>query len=148
MKITHTMAIMFIGSFIFMYWIMSMIMVPKIIYVKNSLGNLYLTLGMSFFMVFIEVVMHDMHYGSMSYPYLIFFGSLTVLSLYMYRKRVYIDDKEYLKEMIEHHSMALLTSEDILKKTNDYHVTKLAKNIIQTQQDEIREMESILAKQE
>jgi uncharacterized protein (DUF305 family) len=42
--------------------------------------------------------------------------------------------------------MALLTSEEILKKTNDYNVAKLAKNIIQTQTDEIRDMRELLKK--
>ena len=48
--------------------------------------------------------------------------------------------------MIEHHSMALLTSEEILKKTDNYNVAKLAKNIIQTQQDEIRVMRELINK--
>jgi len=48
--------------------------------------------------------------------------------------------------MIEHHSMALLTSNKILEKTDDYNIAKLAKNIIQTQQDEIREMKELLQK--
>ena len=48
--------------------------------------------------------------------------------------------------MIEHHSMALFTSQEILKKTNDYNIAKLAKNIIQTQTDEIRDMRELLKK--
>lgn len=126
---------------------MSWAMVPEWKYVRASVGKFYLSLSMAFFMLFIEVIMHDMHYNTKSYPLLMFFFFLTVLFLIIYKKRVHVDDKQYLTEMIEHHSMALLTSEDILKKTNDYHVTKLAKNIIQTQQDEILEMESILAKE-
>jgi uncharacterized protein (DUF305 family) len=59
---------------------------------------------------------------------------------------VAIDDKQYLNGMIEHHSMALLTSEEILKKTNNYNIAKLAKNIIQKQQDELREMKGLLGK--
>jgi len=42
--------------------------------------------------------------------------------------------------------MALFTSEEILKKTNDYNIAKLAKNIIQTQTDEIRDMRELLKK--
>ena len=48
--------------------------------------------------------------------------------------------------MIEHHSMALLTSEEILKKTDNYDIAKLAKNIIQTQSDEINTMKNLLIK--
>ena len=53
---------------------------------------------------------------------------------------------QYLNGMIEHHSMAILTSEEILKKTDNYDVAKLAKNIIQAQKDEIREMERLVKK--
>jgi uncharacterized protein (DUF305 family) len=42
--------------------------------------------------------------------------------------------------------MALLTSNQILKKTNSYNVSKLAKNIVQTQKDEIMEMKGLLKK--
>jgi len=62
----------------------------------------------------------------------------------LYRKQVAIKDKQYLEGMIEHHSMGILTSEEILKKTDNYDVAKLAKNIIQTQKDEIRIMKSII----
>jgi uncharacterized protein (DUF305 family) len=55
-------------------------------------------------------------------------------------------DKEYLKEMTEHHSMALLTSNRVLEKTNDYEVAKLAKGIIQKQEDELREIKQVLSK--
>ena len=48
--------------------------------------------------------------------------------------------------MIEHHSMAIHTSEEILKKTDNFHIAKLAKNIIQKQQDELREMKDLLEK--
>jgi uncharacterized protein (DUF305 family) len=39
--------------------------------------------------------------------------------------------------------MGILTSERILEKTNNYQVAKLAKDIIQTQKDEIRIMREI-----
>jgi uncharacterized protein (DUF305 family) len=42
--------------------------------------------------------------------------------------------------------MALLTSEEILNKTDDYNVAKIAKNIIQTQTDEIRSMKELVDK--
>ena len=59
---------------------------------------------------------------------------------------MYIYDKDYLNEMIEHHSMALLTSNKILEKTDNYNVAKLAKEILQKQQDEIIVMKDLLKK--
>jgi len=46
--------------------------------------------------------------------------------------------------MIEHHSMALLTSEEILQKTSSDRVKRLAENIISTQQAEIEYMRKLL----
>jgi uncharacterized protein (DUF305 family) len=66
--------------------------------------------------------------------------------IYLYRKQVAIKDKQYLEGMIEHHYMALLTSEEILKKTDNYDIAKLAKNIIQTQTDELRTMRELVDK--
>ena len=43
--------------------------------------------------------------------------------------------------------MAVFQSEEILKKTDNYDVAKLAKNIIQTQNDELRFMTDLLKKQ-
>jgi uncharacterized protein (DUF305 family) len=40
--------------------------------------------------------------------------------------------------------MALFQSEEILKKTDDYNIAKLAKNIIQTQTDELKYMTDLL----
>jgi uncharacterized protein (DUF305 family) len=48
--------------------------------------------------------------------------------------------------MIEHHSMAILTSNKILEKTDNYNVAKLAKDILQKQQDEIIIMKDLLKK--
>jgi uncharacterized protein (DUF305 family) len=46
--------------------------------------------------------------------------------------------------MIEHHSMALLTSEEILQKTQSVRVKKLAENIISTQEKEINYMKQLI----
>jgi uncharacterized protein (DUF305 family) len=67
-----------------------------------------------------------------------------ILFIYLYRKQVAITDKQYLEGIIENHSVDLLTSEEILKKTDNYDVAKIAKNIIQRHQDEIREIKDIL----
>ena len=68
---------------------------------------------------------------------------MLVISIYLYRNQVYIDDKEYLNEMIEHHSMALLTSEGILHNTSSDRVKRLAENISSTQEKEIEYMRQL-----
>jgi len=146
MRITHTMAIMFIGSFIIQYFIMSAVMVDKWANITNSIGKVYMAIIMALSMVIIEVGMHDHQYSVFSLNIYLMITALIGGTIYLYRKQMGINDKQYLEGMIEHHSMALLTSEEIVNKTDDYNVAKLAKNIIQTQTDEIREMRELLNK--
>ena len=144
MRILHTLVVMFIGSFIIQYFFMSAIMSNSIENITNSLGKVYLSIIMGLYMVVLEIMMHDHQYTVFSMKYYIIFGCLIVFFIYLYKAQKYITDKEYVKEMIEHHSMALLTSNKILEKTDNYNVSKLAKNIIQKQEDEIRDMKGIL----
>ena len=144
MKITQTMIYMFIGSFIVQYFLMPPIMVSNYNYVTNNIGKAYLAGIMGISMVIIEIMMHDHQYSVLSLNlYALLFALLAVI-IYLYRKQIYINDKQYLEGMIEHHSMALFTSNEILKKSDNYDVTKLAKNIISQQSDELRVMKDLL----
>ena len=146
MKILHTIVIMFVFSFLIQYFAMPPLMVNSLNDITNNIGKAYLAVIMALSMVLVEVGMHDMQYGIVSttkYALILGFGALFV---YLYRNQVAINDKEYLNGMIEHHSMAILTSEEILKKTDNYNIAKLAKNIIQKQNDELREMKGLLEK--
>ena len=146
MRILQTLIIMFIASFFIQYYLMSAIMVDKQSEITNSLGKVYMSVIMGVFMLIIEVMMHDHQYNTMSYKYYIGYGLLLTLFIVLYRKQIGINDKQYLEGMIEHHSMALLTSKEIMKKSDNYYVIQLAKNIIQTQEDEINKMRLILNK--
>ena len=139
-----SMITMFIGSFIVQYFLMPQIMVNKITYITNNIGKVYLSTIMGLFMVLIEVMMHDHHYRVLSINWYAILFALLAIFTYLYRKQIGIDDKQYLEGMIEHHSMAVFQSEEILKKTDNYNVAKLAKNIIQTQNDELQIMTGLL----
>ena len=141
-----SMITMFIGSFIVQYFLMPQIMVNKITYITNNIGKVYLSTIMGLFMVLIEVMMHDHHYRVLSINWYAILFALLAIFTYLYRKQIGIDDKQYLEGMIEHHSMAVFQSEEILKKTDNYNVAKLAKNIIQTQNDELQIMTGLLKK--
>jgi len=146
MKITHTMVVMFIGSVLIQYFLMSPVMVNNRIDITNNLGKVYISVFMALLMVLMEVMMHDHQYNVLSSNTYIIIGLLIAIFVYLYRNQVAIKDTQYLEGMIEHHSMAILTSTEILKKTNNYDVARLAKNIIQKQEDEIRDMREILMK--
>ena len=68
----------------------------------------------------------------------------TLITVTLLRKQLLIDDKQWLRRMISHHSTALTTSHKIYNKTNNPKIKKLAKDIIETQEREIKLMKSML----
>ena len=143
MNFKHTLAFMFIISFIFQYFVMSLISTNSYINIRNSVGKMYLSIIMAIFMVIFEVFMHDMSYHTIHSHYYVILASLFVIFIVLYRRQIGINDKQYLNEMIEHHSMAILTSKQTLKKSSNYQVRKIANQIEQTQYVEIKQMNEI-----
>ena len=88
------------------------------------------------------------HYLSMGHFNISVFSFGIILSIsiaiLLLRKQFLIEDKQWLKRMIPHHSTALTTSHKIYNKTNNPKVKKLAKEIIDTQEKEIKLMKSML----
>ena len=88
------------------------------------------------------------HYFSMSHFNILIFMLGIILSLsvsgFLLRKQLNISDKQWLKRMISHHSTALTTSHKIYNRSNNPKVKKLAKEIIETQEREIKLMKSML----
>ncbi|MBU2485246.1 MAG: DUF305 domain-containing protein [Alphaproteobacteria bacterium] len=64
-------------------------------------------------------------------------------SLYLVRSQDTIGDEAWMKAMIPHHSIAILTSERA--EISDPRVRKLADEIIEAQRREIAEMEALIA---
>ena len=137
---------MVICSFIIQYFIMPPIMVNRLTDLTFTLSNAYLSLFMGFLMGVVEVIMYDMRYNVTSVKYYVSLFAASAVCVYLYRYQIGITDKQYLEEMIEHHSMALLTSDRIVKKTDNYDVAAFSKTIIQQQSDEIIKMRDILSK--
>ena len=119
-------------------------MTNKLLNIRSTLGKFYISVIMGLLMGILEVSMYDYHMGSFSIFYYLCFCLALVIFIYLYRTQSYIYDKDYLNEMIEHHSMALLTSNEILQKTSSERVKRLAENIIFTQQAEIEYMTKLL----
>jgi len=69
-------------------------------------------------------------------------GAIFVLALWLVRSQATVDDVAYMKAMIPHHSIAILTSERA--HIVDPRVRKLADGIIQTQRREIAEMKAFI----
>jgi hypothetical protein len=148
MDLYYSLWFMMIGSFIIQYFVMSIIMTNSISNITFSLGKFYISVIMALLMGLLEICMYDYHMYQMnsaiSAPYYLALLFSLFIFLYLYQNQIYIDDEDYLREMIEHHSMALLTSEEILQKTQSDRVKKLAENIVSTQNAEINYMKQML----
>ena len=120
-------------------FIMPFMMVASRDHVEFSLTQAYMGAFMGACMV---VVMS----GHSPMPWYAWLATITigVLSVLAYRQQWFIDDRGYLRDMIPHHSMALVTSVARLD-TKDPRIQRLADHIIVTQQREISEMQHILA---
>ena len=87
------------------------------------------------------------HYFSMGHFNIeIFFVGiiLSIVCVILLRSQFLVNDKEWLKRMISHHSTALTTSNIILNRTKNKKIKKLAGNIINTQESEIKLMKSLI----
>lgn len=74
----------------------------------------------------------------------IFAGSaiVFVLALWLVRSQATVGDVEYMKAMVPHHSIAIMTSERA--QISDPRVRKLADEIIEAQRREISEMKYLI----
>ena len=74
----------------------------------------------------------------------IYAGSAVVfiLALFLVRSQVTVGDQSYMKAMIPHHSIAVMTSERA--GIEDARVRTLANEIIEAQRREIKEMEWLI----
>jgi len=145
MSLNYSVSYMMITGFLTNYFIMSNVMTNDVANITNNLSKIYISLVMAFIMGILEVLMYDMHNQSVSLKYYIplflFFG----LSLWLYRKQIAVNEANYLREMIEHHDMALFTSKNLLDKPLiSPKVRDFAKKIVNTQTKEIDEMKQLI----
>jgi hypothetical protein len=88
------------------------------------------------------------HYLSMGHfnKYVFLFGLVLSIgiSVFLLRGQFKVDDKQWLRRMISHHSTAITTSKNIYSKSKDEEIKALAKTIIDTQEKEIEEMKEML----
>jgi len=110
-----------------------------------SQTRMWMALYMGAVMAIIMLAYMLSMYKSRSINVGIFVGSavLFALSLWLVRSQATVGDVAWMKAMIPHHSIAILTSERA--NITDPRVRKLADGIIETQRREIAEMKSLIA---
>ena len=110
-----------------------------------SLTLFYGGLVMAANMIWGHTLIHYLSKGHFNITnFLVGLVTSVLITIFLLRNQFMIDDRQYLRRMISHHSTALTTSHRISKKTNNKIVKKLADDIIETQEREIKLMRSLL----
>ena len=135
--------IMIATSTFLMYWLM-FLNVFQLDHIFYSETRVYMALIMGSIMAIVMMLFMWPMYKNKKINTAILAGSAVVfaLSLWLVRSQVLIEDSGWMKAMIPHHSIAILTSERA--NISDPRVRKLADEIIEAQRKEIAEMKSLL----
>lgn len=118
-------------NFIIQYFVFTAMLLNSISDFTHNLSKFYIAMIVGLVMVMLDIVIHKVDYNTLNIPLFITISSLLILFLYLYRIQYAIDDNEYLKQLKENDSAALLISKAMEAKTNTYEVAKITKNIIQ-----------------
>ncbi len=105
----------------------------------------YMTFVMAAIMAVVMLLFMQKMYQNRRINLSIIAGSILMffVSLWLVRSQATVDDISYMKAMIPHHSIAIMTSERA--HIRDVRVRELADKIIEAQVREIAEMESLIA---
>ena len=111
-----------------------------------SLTLFYGGLAMATNMIWGHEVIHYITTGHFNIVVFLF-GAIatTLIAILLLKDQYMVDDNQYLRRMISHHSTALTTSHKISQRTNNRVLKKLADDIITTQEKEIKIMKSLLS---
>jgi hypothetical protein len=106
--------------------------------IRFHLNDIYMVTLMTSLMMLFHFINNN------STQHILIFMAISILIFMCIRTQFLIDDTQFLNGMIPHHSMAVLMSQNIIKKTSNDKIKKLAQSIIDSQSKEIKEMNDIL----
>jgi hypothetical protein len=114
-------------------------------HVRFSETRTYMAIVMGAAMAIVMLAFMLKMYANRAANLAIFAGAALVfaLALWLVRSQATVDEVSYMKAMIPHHSIAILTSERA--KIADPRVRELADEIIETQRREIAEMQALIS---
>ena len=96
-------------------------------------------------MIWAHEIIHYLSMGHINTQVFLVGVILSLLStIFLLRKQFMVDDEQWLKRMISHHSTAITTSKNIAAKSRNPQVIKLANEIVDAQEKEITLMKSLI----
>jgi hypothetical protein len=111
-----------------------------------SITLIYSALFMASNMLWSHQIVHYLSMGHFNSRIFILGICLSLLFVILLRTQLFVNDENWLKRMITHHSTALTTTKQLLsKKRENDNIFRLAKDIITTQEIEILTMKNFLS---
>jgi hypothetical protein len=117
-----------IVAFIIQFWVLSVLTSDK---PQPTVGKFYLSMISACIMGILEVMIYDTYKSAVSLFYYVVLGISLYLFIYFFRNSWWINDADYLKQMLESHSREMVLSQMLIKKTENIHVQTIATNIVQ-----------------
>ena len=114
-------------AFIIQFWVLSAITSDK---PQPTMGKFYLAMISACIMGILEVMIYDSYKSVVSLFYYLVLGLSLYLCIYFFRNSWWIDDTDYLKQMLESHSREMILSQMAIKKTENTHVQTIATNVV------------------
>lgn len=118
-----------------------------------QLNDIYMISLMTSWMIFLnsaymwynnDTMTHDiMDRSNGVFPNILISGTCILSLIYLIRTQTFVDDCQFIKGMIPHHSMAVTMAKRIQARTKNKAVKKLARNIVTSQTSEIKIMKQI-----
>ncbi len=140
-------SLMLAVSFVIMYLVM-FLNVEALSHVYLSLTRTYMAILMVSPMALLMLMLMPSMYKNKMFNRIIVISSIAVfvLALVFLRNQIPIQDEQYMKAMIPHHSSAIMVSKNA--DLRDLEVKKLSVQIIKSQEEEIKQMKEILKRME
>jgi hypothetical protein len=117
-----------IVAFIIQFWVLSVLTSDK---PQPTVGKFYLSMISACIMGILEVMIYDTYKSAVSLFYYVVLGLSLYLFIYFFKNSWWINDADYLKQMLESHSREMVLSQMLIKKTENIHVQTIATNIVQ-----------------
>ena len=106
----------------------------------------YASFYMASNMLWTHQIVHYLQMGHFDKKVFLIGVLLSLFFIYLMKNQIGIDHKQWLRRMIPHHSTALTSSHKLIKNNHasKKEIYRLAKDIINTQEQEIRLMKNLL----
>jgi len=113
-----------------------------------SLTLIYGGLLMASNMIWSHQIVHYLSMGHFNLKIFVIGILLSLFCVFLLRSQLFVDNQNWLRRMIGHHSTALTTTNQLLKNKRHLEndkIYRLAKDIIYTQENEILTMKNFLS---